>query len=185
MKSKLIVGFFSGLCALVLFFIVVGCGSGGSNSSSSGGTSGTTNTVTPDPPGTITTELRKQGQGNYAIDLDTGTTTNMPSLYYDVDAINDLSIDINGNFSCSHFRSTISDVGSVTGVGDIISVPSSGFVSGCAAIASHGYVIKTNLPTGLSWITDEIKTYRIFVSSYITSSATGGVIGFRIKWNTL
>lgn len=127
-----------------------------------------------DPAGTITSELRVQGQGAFAIDFDVGTVSaSVTTFAYD------LLLDANTNFvvgQTSFGVSTrrIADVGAVGGLGAVTAVPSAGFVTTLRASVGHGYVVQ-----------DNAKNWRLFVESLTTSASTGGVIGVTIKWTSL
>ena len=130
--------------------------------------------VVSDPPGTVTTSLRVYNKGNAAINFETGGTSVQMSRY------EDMYLDTNVNFNTYGGRgavgtSWIVDVGWVSGVGAITSVPTSGWVRTCSAVVGHGYVIETQ----------EGNYYRFYVKSEIISATTGGVIGVNIKWAPL
>jgi hypothetical protein len=128
-----------------------------------------------DPAGTISSAVRTQGQGGFLVDFDLGT----------VSAVNtggaaDLYLDANVNFAvgptvpAGQQPRRVADVGVVGGLGAVTTVPSAGFVTTLSAIVGHGYVVQ-----------DNARNWRVFVTSVITSSTSGGVIGVNIKWTSL
>ncbi|HEY4183394.1 MAG TPA: hypothetical protein VGM90_41505 [Kofleriaceae bacterium] len=111
-----------------------------------------------DPVGTVTTELRT----GTSIRFLTGSTSGGPI---------DLTID-----SSLNFQGSVVPYGPVSGVGEITTVPSSGFVQTASAATGTGFVVKTN---------DGLKLfYAVYVDADIVSTG-GGVIGKTIKWHAL
>lgn len=128
-----------------------------------------------DPAGTITSAIRIQGQGAFLIDFDAGTVTTVNSS-----GASDLYLDANVNFNvgpsvpAGQQPRRVADVGVVSGLGAVTSIPTAGFVTTLSAVVGHGYVVQDN---GRNW--------RVFVKSVITSASSGGVIGVNIKWTSL
>lgn len=133
-------------------------------------------TGSSDPPGTVTSDLNtsyEYGSGNSNIDFETG------NVGLSVDNT-DLTLTTPLNFSA---RGKLVDVGEVSGVGDINSVPTAGWVSMCAPVVGDGYLVNSINVVGEYGeyeLTGNI--YRVYVDDYIISAISGGVIGYRIKW---
>lgn len=128
-----------------------------------------------DPVGTVTSAIRTQGQGAFLIDFDAGTVSSINSS-----GLFDLYLDANVNFvvgpvvPAGQSPRRVADVGTVSGLGTVTTVPSAGWVTTLKAIVGHGYVLQDN---GRNW--------RFVVSSLTTSSTSGGVIGVTIKWTSM
>ena len=128
-----------------------------------------------DPAGTVTSSIRIQGQGAFLIDFDAGTVTSVNS-----NGVSDLYLDANVNFNvgpvvpAGQQPRTVADVGTVSGLGAVTTIPTAGFVSTMSAIVGHGYVVH-----------DNARYWRVYVTSLITSSTSGGVIGVNIRWTSL
>lgn len=118
----------------------------------------TSPTAPADPVGTVTTDLRT----GTSIRFLTGSTAAAPF---------DLSIDASLNF-----QGMIAGVGPVQGVGEITTVPASGFVQSFSAATGSGFVVKTK--DGLNLY------YAVYVDADIISTS-GGVLGKTIKWHSL
>ena len=68
----------------------------------------------------------------------------------------------------------VAEVGAVSGLGAVTTIPTAGFVSTLSATVGHGYVV-----------TDNARNWRVFVTSTIVGATSGGVIGVNIKWAPL
>jgi hypothetical protein len=125
--------------------------------------------------GTISSSIRTAGNGAFIIDFDQGTVTTS-----NVNSTADLSLDANVNFNvgccvpAGQQPRRIADVGAVSGLGAVTTIPTAGYVSTLSATVGHGYVLQDN---GRNW--------RVFVDSWITGATSGGTIGVRIKWTSL
>jgi hypothetical protein len=128
-----------------------------------------------DPVGTVSSAIRTAGQGNYIIDFDLGTVTTTNN-----NSGADLYLDANTNFNvgccvpAGQQPRRVADVGAVSGLGAVTTIPSAGFVSTLYATVGHGYVV-----------TDNARTWRVFVTGNIIGATSGGVIGVYIKWAPL
>jgi hypothetical protein len=128
-----------------------------------------------DPVGTVSSAIRTAGQGNYIIDFDLGTVTTTNN-----NSGADLYLDANVNFNigccvpAGQQPRRVADVGAVSGLGAVTTIPTAGYVSTLSAIVGHGYVV-----------TDNARTWRVFVTSTIIGATSGGVIGVNIKWAPL
>ena len=111
-----------------------------------------------DPPGTVTTELRTSSSIRFL----TGSTTTGPF---------DLTIDGSLNF-----QGSVVGFGPVSGVGEITTIPTTGFVQTASAETGSGFVVRTN--DGLKLM------YAVYVDADIVSTG-GGVLGKTIKWHAL
>jgi len=124
--------------------------------------------VVGNPAGTVTTDLRYDIAP--CIDFETGSLGASGENY-------DMKLESSCNFHTFDVTN-ITDVGVVSSLGQITSIPTSGWVTTCSAVVQHGYVVKTV----------EGHYYRMLVSAYITSAEItthGGVVGYTIKWASL
>jgi|GEM_PF-4180161 len=134
----------------VLFLIYTGCGS--------------SQTGLPDPNGTNTSNLQKEGQGENGINFETASTERGV-----VNTFTELSVDSGGNFVATV---GIKDLGFVSGLGGITTRDPSNSVTSAPAVAGHAYLAST--VSGL------------LVGIYVTGDipdGNGGVTGKAIKWN--
>lgn len=115
-----------------------------------------------DPVDTVTTQLVFVAPSSPSIRFATGSTTDGPF---------DLTLDTSTNF-----RGMLAPVGPVDGVGEIQSVPSSGFVAALAAEVGNGYVVRTSDGLGTH--------YRVYVEADVVNTE-GGIIGKKIRWAPL
>jgi hypothetical protein len=128
-----------------------------------------------DPVGTVSSAVRTQGQGAFLIDFDQGTVMTVNS-----GGVADLYLDGNVNFNvgccvpAGQQPRRVAEVGAVSGLGAVTTVPTAGFVSTLSATVGHGYVV-----------TDNARNWRVFVTSTIIGATSGGVIGVNIKWAPL
>lgn len=74
---------------------------------------------------------------------------------------------------CGNWSTQIVDVGPVAGLGNITSVPESGWKKEAAAIVGHGYVLKCSTPDG--------DVARLYIDSEMVST-TGAVMGYTVKY---
>lgn len=126
--------------------------------------------VVGDPAGTVTTELRYDIGSQSCINFETGALAAGGENY-------DMRLESSCNFHTFDLTN-IADVGVVSSLGQITSIPTSGWVTTCSAVKYHGYVVKSV----------EGHYYRMRVSNYITSAeitTEGGIVGFTIKWASL
>jgi hypothetical protein len=128
-----------------------------------------------DPVGTVSSAIRIQSQGAFLIDFDLGTV-----MTSNTGGAADLYLDANVNFNVGccvpsgQQPRRVADVGAVSGLGAVTTVPTAGFVTTLSATVGHGYVVS-----------DNARYWRVFVASVITSATSGGVIGVNIKWAAL
>lgn len=167
------------LLSFALFFVLMtGCFT--SSTSSDGGDDDDTCT---DPTGMVTTYLEKAtitggDPVNNAFNFHTGNTYDMNCLtnYDKCDVwFNGSSLNFWSHIAWANNNTTdgwIADAGSMTGLGCVTSIPTSGFTTAAAATLNHGYVMKLYDGTYV----------RFFFDQWMTSSITGGVTGARIKW---
>src|SRR4051794_7556795 len=117
-----------------------------------------------DPVGTVSSAIRIQGQGAFLIDFDQGTVMTVNS-----GGVADLYLDANVNFNvgpsvpAGQQPRRVADVGAVSGLGAVTTIPTAGFVSTLSAIGGHGYVVADN---GRDW--------RGFLRSFVFFAAAGG-----------
>ena len=109
------------------------------------------------------------------IDFDLGTV-----MTSNTGGVADLYLDANVNFNigccvpAGQQPRRVADVGAVSGLGAVTTIPTAGYVTTLSAIVGHGYVV-----------TDNARNWRVFVTSVITSATTGGVIGVNVRWTSL
>lgn len=106
------------------------------------------NDIVPDPEGTITLSMRNSANGNTFIN-------------------NQIHISSSDNF----VGGKIVSVGSVRGLGNITSIPKTGWAEEVSVRPGYGYVIYS----------DNI-FYRVYVESYILAAGTEGVIGAEVRY---
>lgn len=157
---------------LVVMFAVIGA----CNVDSSTG-SGSSESESPDPPGTVTAELRTVSNGPDSLNFGTGlvskATVNGAPVVCLLGTATDLGLDDALNFQAC--RGSIVDVGAVRGVGEVTTAPSAGYGASAAAKVGDGYVVKTA----------EGNTFRVFVVRNIIGAANGGVVGVEVTWAPL
>ena len=156
---------------LVILLMVLGaCGDFGSSTSSSPPAS-------PDPTGTVSVQLRTEGNGPDSLNFGTGSvstaTVNGAQVVCLLGAATDLGLDDAVNFqACS---GSIADLGAVGGLGDVTTAPTAGYQKSAAATVGDGYVVKTA----------EGNVFRVFVVRDVIGANSGGIIGVEIKWAPL
>ncbi len=117
----------------------------------------------PDPEGTISVSLRNHANGHTSI---------YPGGCYG----EGFSVFADGNFSCSQ-GTEFASVGKVTGVGNITSIPTSGWTKVLYASPGQGYVAAMVGSNGVGYV-------RLFVTDYMTSATTGGIMGIYLKYQS-
>ena len=157
---------------MLLFAISLASYCGGGSSPSSGGSSSSGGAAPPpDPPGTVTSNLWTSGSGPNTLNLETGNVANCCPGGADIAL--DSAVNFNGDLGGGNKRRTmITDVGRVSGLADVSSIPTTGWTKTAAAMTGHGYVI----------VSDDGNAFGIYVDSFILSATTGGIIGVKIKW---
>lgn len=126
-------------------------------------------TATPDPTGTVTTAFSSASW----IDFATGTVSFGGSALDLLVMAAGRGVADAANFTASSLvAGGLVDVGVVSGVGDITTIPTSGFIKTSAAIVGHGYVVRSSANL----------YYRVFVSSAFNQ---GIGYGANIKWAIL
>ncbi len=106
-----------------------------------------------------------------------------------------LGIDNNINFQVVHHYGESSnwgwfdreggefaDVGAVSGLGDVTSIPQSGWAKSVAATKGHGYVLRYKHSININDTTFTMYYARLYVEDYLVSSTTGGIIGIKLKY---
>jgi len=131
--------------------VLVALGSSGCDTTSSDG-------PPADPPGTVTIDLLD----GYGLDCETGDV-NFRGL------VSGLDLDLVG--SNLGAPGGLIDVGLVSGLGAVDSIPTTGFVSTNAAIVGHGYVLRSDLDS----------YFRLFVVADLTATPSGRA-GKTVKW---
>ena len=115
-----------------------------------------------DPPDTATTQLVFVPPSSPSIRFASGSTSVGPF---------DLTLD-----TSTTFRGMLAPVGPVGGLGEITTVPTSGFVAALAAEVGDGYVVRSGDGLGTH--------YRVLVEADIVNTE-GGIIGKKIRWAPL
>ena len=160
-------------------------------------------TPVEDPPGTITVYINTAKDATPVVLYD-GPTEEADYFYsngttYPFDSSMKvkifLGVDGNINFKIVHHYGDKSnwgwfpdeggefaDVGKVSSLGEVTAIPEKGWASNVAAIPGHGYVLRYKHSINLD--DNRFKMYyaRLFVSDYLTSSTSGGVIGIILKY---
>jgi hypothetical protein len=142
------------LVALAVLGIVPACGGSGGGAPA-------------DPVGTITSSIPQAGTG--CIDFDTGVISNSGAGW-------DMSygtLQFNGATGGGR---TISDLGHVSGLGAIKTIPAAGWVASLSAVVGHGYVLH-DTTTGLYW--------RFYLDDWMYSAIDDSVVGVIIKWTAM
>ncbi|MEW5748483.1 MAG: hypothetical protein AB1793_06860 [Candidatus Thermoplasmatota archaeon] len=117
-----------------------------------------------DPVGTVTTNIRTDEKNWF--DFESGSQ-NVPNCDFYVDST--LNFYTSVAIGDSMF---ISDVGPVSGLGQVTIIPTSGWTEACSIILGHGYVVQT---------TDN-HYYGMYAVDWMTDAVFGGVIGLQFKW---
>lgn len=122
-----------------------------------------------DPEGTVTLKLRNGNNGGGSINVGNAS----------------ISIDMANNFN--GYNASFYDVGSVSGLSGVKSVPSSGWSDKVAVLPKHGYVAKITSPfygytTNDQEYEDKIQYMRIYVESYTEAAGSKGIIGATVKY---
>lgn len=119
----------------------------------------------PDPEGTITVNMRNIDNGGTRVEPDSCCTG--------------FFIDDDNNFYCNKYYKFVS-VGKVNGLGNIETIPTSGWAEKVAVEPGYGYVASCPKAS----LNDKNLTYvRICVVSWIESTS-GGIIGAVIKYQS-
>jgi hypothetical protein len=159
---------------LVVLLAVVGACDAVSSTPAMGTSGSVAPSAAPDPPGTVTVELRTMGNGPNSLNFVAGSvgtaTVNGASVL--CDGSTQLGLDDAVNFQAC--AGSIVSVGAVGGLGDITTAPSGGSGKSAAATINAGYVVKTV----------EGNTYRVFVQHNIVD-ANRSVLGVALKWAPL
>lgn len=127
-------------------------------------------TPVPDPAGTVEVNMPNNGTKVY-----------LPEM-------GDISIDAGNNFVCGGFLDIIS-VDAVSSLGNITSVPNTGFSSSVAVKPGNGYIVRYR--TGASYINDKInyqivRYARLYVVDNLVSvggGLAGAVVKYQANWN--
>lgn len=121
---------------------------------------------TDDPVGTISLAMNNKANGGTELDgIFIGQDNNFGYKYDD------------GWYSAS-----FCDLGKVAGLGNITTIPTTGWARNVQVIPGHGYIaIRSDRWSGDNWNVKQI--YRIYVLDWI-GSAEGGIMGANIKYQT-
>lgn len=111
------------------------------------------NTSVSDPAGTIQLSMRKEGEG--------GTWLGCVRIGKD------------DNFELSYYNDRIASLGAMKGLGNVATIPFSGWASKVAVVPGNGYVVYDG---------SRDDYYRIYVTEYITGATSGGIIGADVKY---
>ena len=136
---------------LGILFVLAGCGN--------------PNSGFPDPAGTVTSQIQKEGQGQNAINFETGVIETGV-----LNTFTELSVDSAANFAATV---GVKDLGFVSDLGAITSRDPSNSALNAPAVAGHGYLAST--VSGL--------LVGIYVENDLTNGTNGGVVGKTINWN--
>lgn len=163
MNQMLIRHWIIGMVLLLAIALLHSCGGGGDGGGSAA--------PPPDPPGTVTSNLWTSGLGPNTLDLETGSAANCCPNGADmaVDSAVNFSGDLGGG---NNRRTMIADVGRVSGLANVSTIPTTGWAKSCAAVSGHGYVI----------VSDEGSAFAAYVDRFLLSAQSGGIIGVVMKW---
>ena len=131
--------------------------------------SGSNSQIIPDPVGTIIANV----------------SNNYQTEQYIFSAI-PIQIDGANNFTTPNGwlpGLAIASVGEVAGIGNITSIPQTGWSSSVAVIPSYGYVVATPWQENGNIDYDHLQYARIYVVDYIVGTS-GGIIGATIKYQS-
>lgn len=129
-----------------------------------------------DPSETVTLNILNTGK-DYKDGVSLGN-----DVYVYIDAANNLHgcwNGGNGDWALSS-NSDIIDIGEVAGLGNIVSIPTTGYSSSAAVVPGHGYVIKsTQREQGIGL--NQTIYVRLYVVDFMTSTS-GGIMGATVKY---
>lgn len=129
-----------------------------------------------DPSETVTLNILNTGK-DYKDGVSLGN-----DVYVYIDAANNLHgcwNGGNGDWALSS-NSDIIDIGEVAGLGNIVSIPTTGYSSSAAVVPGHGYVIKsTQRESGIGL--NQTIYVRLYVVDFMTSTS-GGIMGATVKY---
>ena len=141
-----------------------GCGKDEDSSDKNGNGNNSSGQTVPDPEGTVLVTIANNGKNLY---FDGGNP--VQGGYISIGSDN-LYMSYANNF---HSDEYIASVGKVKGLGEIIKIPTSGFVRVVSVEPSYGYVIQ---------IGKNSNTYaRLYVVEWVKSTS-GGIIGAKVKY---
>ena len=72
----------------------------------------------------------------------------------------------------------IADIGEVAGLGNVTTIPESGWTSRTVVVPGHGYVLRCQ-----HYVPGPYQYTRLYASQFLTSTS-GGIIGVQIKYQT-
>ena len=121
-----------------------------------------------DPQGTITVKIRNKDNGYTKIDM---LESNDPGYFF-------LTINKANNFSCFYQDFEMVDVGAVSGLSAINSIPQQGWSTKVAVLPGHGYIARI-----YGYKTDRLYYVRFYAISYIKGTS-GGIIGANVKYQS-
>jgi hypothetical protein len=166
---------------LSIFAISLMLGVLAANCGSSGGGNNNNNSTCTDPTGTVTTALgtATTASGGAALSeafsFHTGATqhtTNCTGYYKECEIWFKLNFWSGAAWNEGETTNTwIADIGAVTCLGDVTTIPTAGFTTSAEAIEGHAYVMK--LYDG--------QYARFYMNRFVTNTS-GGIIGAEIKW---
>ena len=115
-----------------------------------------------DPDGTIVVNLRNDDDDIYIGDCGI--------------AMNDVN-----NFRMQ--LGEIADIGEVAGLGNVTTIPESGWTSRTVVVPGHGYVLRRSFNSGYPSYNTYYTYARLYATEYLLSTS-GGIIGVQIKYQT-
>ena len=127
----------------------------------------------PDPEGTIMVSMRNTNNGGTYISPD-GCTD---GFYIGED----------DNFYGSWYGWKFATIGKMNGLGNVTNIPMSGWADKVAVVPGYGYVgcsISYSSASIAPSKTFKVAYARIYVTSWITSAASGGIIGAEVKYQS-
>jgi len=157
----------------------------------------------PDPAGTVSININTTVDGspvllyNGVIEPDDYYLYNNDTVLFDSSSNVRVSLGVNNNinFQITHHYGYISnwgwfdneggefvDVGMVDGLGDLKSIPQTGWANSVSATKGHGYFLRYKHSINLN--DENFPSYymSLYVEDYLTSSVNGGIIGIKLKY---
>lgn len=146
-------------------------------------------TPPPDPPGTISVNIEDGGRisfeieqcgGNGSLQCSSQCIWSHVALFFYKSSLN-FTLGSASDCSMEYTSFEIADVGAVAGLAEVVDKNPPGFTTTAAAQVGHGYVIHyTATPTAGG--TSTTSYVRLYVTDWLTSALTGGVIGVQVKY---
>lgn len=125
------------------------------------------NVAVPDPEGTVTVNITNNGRDGEVALPDLGVR---------------IYIDEGNNFRLyylSDYSASIVSLGTMKGLGNVVTIPTAGWSTSVAVVPGNGYVVRATR----SYPIVETNYARLYVDSYMTSTS-GGIMGATVKYQS-